>query len=53
MIYDHQVNMSEVHAPVQANIMVRSQSEQRPKKSSQKATVRNACLLYTSDAADE
>ena len=42
MIYDHQVNMSEVHAPVQANIMVRSQSEQRPKKSSQQATVRNA-----------
>lgn len=42
MIYDHQVNMSEVYAPVQANIMVRSQSEQRPKKSSQKATVRNA-----------
>ncbi|WP_441372868.1 CHAP domain-containing protein [Acinetobacter lwoffii] len=42
MIYDHQVNMSEVYAPVQANIMVRSQSEQRPKKSPQKATVRNA-----------
>ena len=42
MIYDHQVNMSEVYAPVQANIMVRSQSEQRPKKSSQKATVRSA-----------
>lgn len=42
MIYDHQVNMSEVYAPVQANIMVRSQSEQRPKKSYQKATVRNA-----------
>src|SRR5690606_21684002 len=42
MIYDHQVNMSEVYAPVQANIMVRSQSEQRPKKSSQKATVRNS-----------
>ncbi|WP_180039710.1 CHAP domain-containing protein [Acinetobacter sp. YH12100] len=42
MIYDHQVNMSEVYASVQANIIVRSQSEQRPKKSSHKATVRNA-----------
>ena len=42
MIYDHQVNMSDVYAPVQANIMVRSQSEQRPKKSSQPTTARNA-----------
>ncbi|MDM1341409.1 CHAP domain-containing protein [Acinetobacter pseudolwoffii] len=45
MIYDHQVNMSEVHAPVQANIMVRSQSQQRPKKSSQPATTRNVSGL--------
>ena len=28
MIYDHQVNMSEVHAPVQANVIIRSQSGQ-------------------------
>ena len=34
--------MSEVYAPVQANIIVRSQSEKRPKKQTQKATVRNA-----------
>ena len=35
MIYDHDVNMSEVYAPVQANIIIRSQSEQYPKKSPQ------------------
>ena len=30
MVYDNPVNLSEVHAPVQANVIIRSQSEQRP-----------------------
>lgn len=30
MIYDHQVDMSAVHAPVQANVIIRSESGQRP-----------------------
>ena len=35
MVYDHNVNMSEVHAPVQANIIIRSQSGKNSKKSSE------------------
>ncbi len=33
MIYDHNVNTSEVHAPVQANVVIRSQAGQTPPKS--------------------
>jgi hypothetical protein len=33
MVYDQSVNMSEVHAPVQANIVTRSQAGQTPPKS--------------------
>ncbi|UDM37882.1 CHAP domain-containing protein [Acinetobacter haemolyticus] len=33
MVYDHNVNMSAVHAPVQANIIIRSQSGKNSKKS--------------------
>ncbi len=36
MIYDHQVNMSEVHAPVQANVIIRSQSGQNAQHQSQR-----------------
>ena len=35
MVYDHNVNMSAVHAPVQANIIIRSQSGKNSKKSSE------------------
>ncbi|CAB1208509.1 CHAP domain-containing protein [Acinetobacter bouvetii] len=35
MAYDHNVNLSEVHAPVQANIIIRSQSGKNSKKSSE------------------
>jgi hypothetical protein len=38
MIYDHQVNMSEVHAPVQANVIIRSQSGQNSKRQPQRYT---------------
>lgn len=33
MVYDQSINMSEVHAPVQANIVIRSQAGQTPPKS--------------------
>ena len=39
MAYDHNVNMSEVHAPVQANIIIRSQSGRNSKKSKEFQTV--------------
>ena len=42
MIYDHQVNMSEVHAPVQANVIIRSQSGQNSKRQPQRYTSASA-----------
>jgi hypothetical protein len=39
MAYDHNVNMSEVHAPVQANIIIRSQSGRNSKKYKESQTV--------------
>ncbi|MFH7767232.1 CHAP domain-containing protein [Acinetobacter sp. BSP-28] len=35
MAYDHNVNLSEVHAPVQTNIIIRSQSGKNSNKSSE------------------
>jgi hypothetical protein len=32
MLYDQHVNLSEVHAPVQANVIIRSQASQNSKK---------------------
>jgi len=40
MAYDHNVNMSEVHAPVQANIIIRSQSGRNSKKAKEFQTVK-------------
>ncbi len=48
MVYDQPVNTSEIHAPVQANIIVRSQSEQNPKKSSQKNAVKSTHTSFGS-----
>ena len=43
MIYDQPVNMSEVNAPVQANVIIRSQaSKNAPKGSASKATSKDA-----------
>ncbi|ATO18754.1 CHAP domain-containing protein [Acinetobacter sp. LoGeW2-3] len=42
MIYDHQVNMSEVHAPVQANVIIRSQSGKNSKGQSQRKATETA-----------
>lgn len=42
MIYDHQANMSAVHAPVQANVIIRSQSGQNAKRQSQRNTSASA-----------
>lgn len=42
MIYDHQVNMSEVHAPVQANVIIRSQSGQNSKRQPQRNSSESA-----------
>ena len=43
MAYDHNVNLSEVHAPVQANIIIRSQASKNTGKSNttQKAATKN------------
>ena len=40
MVYDNPANLSEVHAPVQANVIIRSQSEQRPKNAVGKDAVK-------------
>ncbi|MGE8557677.1 CHAP domain-containing protein [Acinetobacter sp.] len=42
MAYDHNVNMSEVHAPVQANIVIRSQSGKNSKKNTESTSVKSA-----------
>ncbi|WP_180106281.1 peptidoglycan amidohydrolase family protein [Acinetobacter sp. YH12085] len=43
MAYDHNVNLSEVHAPVQANIIIRSQASKNTGKSNttKKAATKN------------
>lgn len=41
MAYDHNVNMSEVHAPVQANIVIRSQSGKNSKKNTESTSVKS------------
>ena len=41
MAYDHNVNLSEVHAPVQANVMIRSQSGRNSGKSNTSTSNQN------------
>jgi hypothetical protein len=41
MAYDHNVNMSEVHAPIQANIVIRSQSGKNSKKNTESTSVKS------------
>lgn len=42
MVYDHNVNMSEVHAPVQTNIVIRSQSGKNSNKNTESSSVKAA-----------
>ncbi|WP_291355448.1 MULTISPECIES: CHAP domain-containing protein [unclassified Acinetobacter] len=42
MAYDHNVNMSEVHAPVQANIVIRSKSGKNSKKNTESTSVKSS-----------
>ncbi|TCH65012.1 CHAP domain-containing protein [Acinetobacter sp. ANC 4862] len=39
MVYDHNVNMNEVYAPVQTNIVIRSQSGKNSKKNTESKSV--------------
>jgi len=41
MVYDHNVNMSEVYAPVQANIVIRSQTGKNSKKNTELTSVKS------------
>ncbi|MGE8562066.1 MAG: CHAP domain-containing protein [Acinetobacter sp.] len=42
MVYDHNINMSEAYAPVQTNIVIRSQSGKNSNKNTESTSVKSA-----------